>query len=185
MNRNVIILILIILVCSSPFYAQTSLRGDSSPENAGSTSNSRSKENPCIIHERKSTSWKLTPTLGDIVSAQADTSYLNFYNLDIQDSYTVSNNYLGNLGTAGQSRILFSREERPEFMFLQGYERFNTTPDKHTYYNTLMPFTIASYLTGGSKQNAEDRLLATFAGNVNKKIRSEEHTSELQSHSEI
>ena len=55
-------------------------------------------------------------------------------------------------------------------MFLQGYERFNTTPDKHTYYNTLMPFTIASYLTGGSKQNAEDRLLATFAGNVNKKI---------------
>lgn len=125
---------------------------------------------PCMIHEQKTHAWRLTPTLGSMYRVPLDTLFQNYHQTDMADTYAISYNYLGNFGLPGESRVHFQRDDRREFIFASAYEPFNTTPDKQTYYNTQIPYTQLSYLTGGSKQNAEDRLKATFAGNINKKI---------------
>ncbi|MGL4293566.1 MAG: putative porin [Bacteroidales bacterium] len=127
-------------------------------------------ENPCIEHEDKTYSWRLTPELGLMYPAALDTAFLNFYKTDIEDSFATSYNYLGNFGSPGESRIYFDRMDRPDFMFMKAYDRFNVSPAKMQYYNTQIPFTQVAYLTGGSKPNAEDRFKATFGGNINRRI---------------
>lgn len=127
-------------------------------------------EDVCVQQEEKTFAWRLTPTLGDAYRVPLDTTFTNFYNTDVEDSYTTAFNYLGNLGSPGESRIFSERTTLPEFIFLHGYNRFNVSPGKQTYYNTQIPFTQLAYMTGGSKANAEDRLKATFGGNINKRF---------------
>lgn len=127
-------------------------------------------EDPCIQHEEKTTSWRLTPELGQMYPARLDTAFLDFYRTDIEDSFATSYNYLGNFGSPGESRVYFDRETNPDFLFMKAYQRFNVSPEKMRYFNTQIPFTQVAYLTGGSKPNAEDRFKATFGGNINRRI---------------
>ena len=96
-----------------------------------------------------------------------DTAILNFYNTDVEGDFTLSTNYLANFGTPYQSRIFSARPDREEFMFLDGFKKFNITPENTKHHNTQIPYTNRSYLTAGSKQNAEDRRVATLPGNIN------------------
>ncbi|MEG1587401.1 MAG: putative porin, partial [Bacteroidales bacterium] len=155
---NIIFLLLFALVLKG--YAQEQ---DLSAPQSGS-------EDPCIQHEDKTTAWRLSPALGQILPTRLDTAFLNFYRTDIEDSFTTSYNYLSNFGSPGQSRIYFDRVEQPDFLFMEAYDRFNVSPEKMRYYNTQIPFTQVAYLTGGSKPNAEDRFKASFGGNINRRI---------------
>jgi hypothetical protein len=95
---------------------------------------------------------------------------MNYYRTDIEDAFTTSYNYLGNFGSPGESRIFQDRISSPDFLFMKAYERFNKSPENMVFYNTQIPYTQLSYLSAGSKPNAEDHFITTFAGNVNKKI---------------
>ena len=156
---NIIFLLLFTLVIKG--YAQ---------ELEAAASTNTPADDPCIQHEDKTWSWRLTPELGMMYPERLDTAFLNFYRTDIEDSFATSYNYLGNFGSPGQSRIYFDREERPDFLFMKAYDHFNVSPEKMRYFNTQIPFTQVAYLTGGSKPNAEDRLKATFGGNINRRI---------------
>ena len=131
---------------------------------------SNKNEDPCIVQEVKSYAWKLTPNLYSRYFVEQDTTFLDYYKTDIEDDFSGSYNYLGNFGTPGESRIFFDRLNTPDFMFLKAYERFSVNPTNIKFYNTQIPFPQLSYLTGGSKPNAEDRLMGTFGANVNKKL---------------
>ena len=152
------------------FFALILLSGIPEAFSQGNTDKNAPAEDPCIQHEEKTYSWRLSPYLGTRYAVALDTTALNYYNTDVEDSFTTAYNYLANFGSPGESRIFFSRMRTPEFIFMKAYERFNVSPDKATFYNTQIPFTQLAYLTGGSKQNAEDRLKGTFWGNVNKRL---------------
>jgi hypothetical protein len=130
----------------------------------------KSAQDPCVVDEVKISSWRLSPVTGAVIPAQLDTAFLNFYRTDCEDSFAPSYNYLGNFGSPGESRTYFERNSTPDFLFGKTTERFFTSPDKKRFYNTQIPFTQLSYLTGGSKANAEERLIVNFGGNVNRRV---------------
>ena len=156
----------IILLLSIAFSARPQDNPSFTPE----SSLEKSESDPCIVQEVKTYAWQLSPNVYSRYAVDQDTVFLDYYRTDIEDSYSTSYNYLGNFGSPGQSRIFMDRRQAPDFMFLQAYERYNVTPTTRKFYNTQIPFTQVSYLTGGSKPNAEDRLMGTFGANVNKKL---------------
>lgn len=76
----------------------------------------------------------------------------------------------GNLGAEGINMIFFDRAEQTPFFFKDALSAWLPSFKKQKFYNVYIPMTILSYNFGGNKQNHQDRLEATFAGNVNKKI---------------
>ena len=114
--------------------------------------------------------WKLTQPLGTRYRVPMDTLQLDFYKTDLPYSFDESYAYTGNLSGPGFSRIFFNREETPQFIFKQPFSRYITTPATYTYYNTRLPMTLLSYMSGANKDNRNDDLRGVFSGNVNKKL---------------
>lgn len=114
--------------------------------------------------------WRNYQPLGEIHRVPMDTAMLNYYQTDLPSSYSIANGFTGNLGAANLSKIFFDRPESQEFIFMNPYLHWYYTPDKFSFYNTRIPYTQVSYLTGGSKRNAQDHLKTTFSGNVNKRL---------------
>ncbi|MDO5571424.1 MAG: putative porin [Bacteroidales bacterium] len=166
MKRAIYILTLMLFLNNNLILSQNS----DTQSSTESLSSNDSGENPCIYQEQKTYAWRVTPTIGDMYRVGLDTLFLNYYNKDVEDSYSLSYNYLGNLGTPGESRVFSLRDNTPEFMFLKPYKYFYVSPENKTFYNTQIPLTQLSYLSGGSKINQEERFMANFAANVNKKL---------------
>lgn len=114
--------------------------------------------------------WRIMQPLGERYRVPMDTAMLNFYQTDLPSFYSIANGFTGNLGAANFSKIFFDRNESQEFIFMNPYLHWYYTPDRFDFYNTRIPFTQVSYLTGGSKANAQDHLKGIFSGNVNKKL---------------
>ena len=114
--------------------------------------------------------WSITQPLGLRYDVPMDTLMRNFYSTDIPSSYATAYGTTGNLGTAAFSKIFFDRPLPSEFIFKDPFSHWIQTASTWKFYNTHIPFTQLSYLTGGSKQNAQDDLKAVFSGNINQKL---------------
>ena len=99
-----------------------------------------------------------------------DTLMHNFYSTDIPSSYSTAYGTTGNLGGAAFSKIFFDRGIPSEFFFKDPFSHWIQTASTWKFYNTHIPFTQLSYLTGGSKQTAQDDLKAVFSGNINPRL---------------
>ena len=99
-----------------------------------------------------------------------DTLMHNFYSTDIPSSYSTAYGTTGNLGGAAFSKIFFDRNIPSEFFFKDPFSHWIQTASTWKFYNTHIPFTQLSYLTGGSKQTAQDDLKAVFSGNINPRL---------------
>ena len=95
--------------------------------------------------------WRLTQPLGNRYLVPMDTLMLNFYQTDLPATYSVANGFTGVLGGAMYSKIFFDRQPMREFIFEQPYLHWIPTPSTFNFYNTRIPFTHVSYLTGGQK----------------------------------
>ncbi len=114
--------------------------------------------------------WRLTQPLGNRYLVPMDTLMLNFYQTDLPATYSVANGFTGALGGAMYSKIFFDRQPMREFIFEQPYLHWIPTPSTFNFYNTRIPFTHVSYLTGGTKATAPDHLNIVFSGNANKRL---------------
>ena len=111
--------------------------------------------------------WSITQPLGSRYDVPMDTLMHNFYSTDIPSSYSTAYGTTGNLGAAAFSKIFFDRPLPSEFIFKDPFGHWIQTASSWKFYNSHIPYTQLSYLTGGSKQTAQDDLKAVFSGNFN------------------
>lgn len=114
--------------------------------------------------------WSITQPLGSRYDIPMDTLMHNFYSTDIPSSYSTAYGTTGNLGAAAFSKIFFDRPLPSEFIFKDPFGHWIQTASSWKFYNSHIPYTQLSYLTGGSKQTAQDDLKAVFSGNFNQKL---------------
>ena len=111
--------------------------------------------------------WKIEPPLGLRIPATIDTLYENYSRRSVPSEVSDAWATTGNLGGEGMEIIWTRRRPYSEFFFADGLRQY--IPSVHTmqFYNTRIPMTLLGYNTGGGRDNAQDRLTATFSGNAN------------------
>ena len=117
--------------------------------------------------------WKIDSRFGDIKPMEPDTTMHHFQNDAFTDGRTGTYNFLGNLGSARESRLFFDRmgmNYSSPFIFEHPFDFFLKQPDDLFYTNTKSPITNLTYHECGNKQNGEDRITALFAVNAGKKL---------------
>lgn len=119
---------------------------------------------------RQSSAWTLTFPLGEHLPSTFDTLTYNYQRNAIPSMTTDAYATTGNMGAEGIDMIYFNRRKESAFMFDRSQTRWLTEFDKQKFYDVFTPMTILSYNFGGNRDNHLDRLEATFAGNVNRKI---------------
>ena len=121
--------------------------------------------------ERKpGSAWTLSFPLGEHVASTIDTLTYNYQRNAIPSMTTDAYATTGNMGAPGIDMIYFGRRPDAPFMFDNGMKRWLTEFDQQKFYNVYIPMTLLSYNFGGNRNNHLDRLQATFAGNVNRRI---------------
>lgn len=129
-----------------------------------------SSEDPCIFPDDFRYCWTLDPITGTVRPAVPDTSYIGMGNAGTMENQALAIAYTGNLWSPHQSEDYFARPRNHDFLFVNSYNLFATSPDEMRYYNTRIPFTMASYRVSGGSMQANDHLKLNFAGNFNKEI---------------
>lgn len=113
--------------------------------------------------------WKMLPPLGLHETATIDTNYIDYSRQAVPSEISAAYATTGNLGAEGINMIFFEREPMSDFFFRDALQAWIPSVKTMTFYNTRIPMTLLSYNTGGSKETAQDRLRATFSGNINSK----------------
>lgn len=165
MKKN-LTLILLLLIFSFGSVAQNS----TTQENESTVNSSSKEEDPCIDIPDQRYCWTLSPYIGRTKKAQLDSSFISYNSTDVMESKSLCLNFLGNLWSPHQSEQYFSRPKGSDFIFVDAYSLFSTSPDQQIYYNTRIPFTIASYTKSGGNLQANDHLRIDFAGNISSKF---------------
>lgn len=120
--------------------------------------------------ERKSYAWELIPPLGLHEPAPIDTSLYNYFRPFVASQQSIAFASTGNLGGEGLNMILMDRKPMSQFFFRDAISMWLPMQGNHKFYNTRIPMTLLSYNTSGSHDTGQDRLQATFSGNVNAKL---------------
>lgn len=110
--------------------------------------------------------WTTLPPLGLHEEATIDTLLYNYYQKSVPSEVSSAYATTGNLGAEGMNMIFFDREPMSDFFFRDAISAWLPAQGSHKYYNTRIPMTLLSYNMGGGKQDAQDRLKATFSGNA-------------------
>lgn len=115
-----------------------------------------------IIYNWKFNQYDLSPQLKKL-----DTSLTSFQNFNPLLKNTISNNYLGNLGSAAQSKIYYDRKAyKTNFIFSEPYAIYFHLPKEQVYYNTRRQFTLLNYSNAGPKKESEQILGVLHTQNI-------------------
>ncbi len=151
-----LLLCLLLPVSGLPLQAQQAMR--SAPTG--------SKKKPAIA---PSYAWKLLSPLGLREPAPMDTMFENYSRRSIPSMVSDAWATTGNLGAEGMNMLYHEREPMSDFFFRDALAHWMPTHDKMRFYNTRIPMTVVSFNTAGGRENAQERLKATFSGNINAK----------------
>lgn len=122
------------------------------------------------LKEKRVVGYWLTPTLGERYIAPMDTDRLNTATSQLVEYNALAVGYLANVGSPAQSKIFRDRKEERDFIFADAYDYYITTPTNAYFYDTKIPYTHATYTTGGASQSKMDRLKGVLTLNFGKKI---------------
>lgn len=122
------------------------------------------------INYKAGNCWHITYPLGAHVPAAMDTLTYNYQRLSIPSMVSDAYASTGNLGSPGLDMLFFRRLPRTDFFFDDAISAWIPTEYKQKFYNVYIPMTLLSYNFGGGRNTRNDRLQATFAGNVNRRI---------------
>lgn len=114
--------------------------------------------------------WEMLPPLGLREPATIDTVLYNYYQQAVPSEVSLAYASTGNLGSPGINMIYTDQKPRSDFFFRDALRAWLPMQGNHKFYNTRIPMTLLSYNTGGARENTQDRLRATFSGNVNSKL---------------
>jgi hypothetical protein len=110
--------------------------------------------------------WKLTNDFSTKKIVNLDTVLGEHQNYNPIFKRSISNSYLGNLGSAYQSNIFMDRDENETFLFFKLYRAYIVKPEDIIYFNTTTPYTRLFYETGGPKGRSENLLRALHTQNI-------------------
>lgn len=161
MNKTVITICLSALL-TIPMVAQR-------PSSSSSSSSEKNNEVKESDIKQEIYAWKIIPPLGLREPAPVDTSLLNYGQRSVPVSLGPAYAITGNLGGPGETLIYFDRQPTSEFMFKDAVAAWLPSLSTHEFFNSCIPLTFLSYNTAGTRDNSQDRLSATFSGNINKK----------------
>lgn len=114
--------------------------------------------------------WTMLEPLGLHEPSTIDTTLYNYYQQAVPSEVSIAYASEGNLGSPGRNMIFFDRKPQSDFFFRDALRAWLPMQNNHKFYNTRIPMTLLSYNTGGGKESTQDRLKATFSGNVNKRL---------------
>jgi len=99
-----------------------------------------------------------------------DTLFTNFQCFNSLYNDGIRDEYLGNLGSARNTRIFNEKNLNSDFVFNEAFFKYFKKSDNVKYYNTKRPFTNLEYSSGGSKKTSEQTLGVLHTQNVNDKL---------------
>jgi len=163
LSRALLTAILVITSCSILFARRApSIPGDNSSAKTGQSSEKQTF--------KPGSAWTLTYPLGLNEPSTIDTLLYNYQRLSIPSMVSDAYATTGNLGAEGINMIYFERPQSSPFFFEDALEPYLMSFRRQKFYNVYIPMTILSYNFAGGHANHQDRLAATFAGNVNRRI---------------
>ncbi|NOU62111.1 putative porin [Marinifilum caeruleilacunae] len=110
--------------------------------------------------------WKLTDMNSAVEPFKLDTILGEIQNYNPIYRRSISNSYLGNLGSAYQSNIYTDRVNDEGFLFFKPYRAYMVKPEDIVYFNTTTPYTRLFYETGGPKGQSENLLRVLQTQNI-------------------
>lgn len=116
-----------------------------------------------------SSAWTIIEPLGLREESTIDTLLHNYYLKSVPSAVSPAYATTGNLGGEGLNLLYFERQPMSDFFFKDALSAWTPNSSTLKFYNTGQPMTLLSYNTGGGKETTQDRLQATFSGNVNKR----------------
>jgi len=119
------------------------------------------------LSERLLYNWTINPYSLSPAYADIDTTLNEFQKFNPLLRSTITNNYLGNLGSASQSNIYYDRRNSETgFLFSEPYAVYFLLPYEHKYFNTKRQFTVINYSSAGPKEESEQLLGVLHTQNV-------------------
>lgn len=99
-----------------------------------------------------------------------DTVTLNYHDIDIEQRYSISNAFNGNvLVSPLESRIINDRLLTIDDPLAVCWAPFVVTPQQQRYFNTTTPYSSIAYKKGFTNGHEENDLNFLFTGNLNRK----------------
>lgn len=173
MKQSFVLLLLFVGVSLSSF-SQVFDGGSGDPRKIGSRDNGKLSEkdgndlDSLGYGDVKSVikTWKLSNngTKRDSIRLDTILGFQHNYNPIFKKS--ISNAYLGNLGSAYQSNVYRDRVKDQDFLFFSNYRAYMLMPEDVVYFNTTTPYTSIAYETGGSSGSAENLLNVLHTQNI-------------------
>lgn len=115
--------------------------------------------------------WNIDPTYGNITAVPVDTTNHMMHNKNLSEGTNGHFEHLGNLGSPRLNRVFMERKDfDSDFIFLQPFDQFYTSPGQFKYYNTKSPFLNATYNFCGSKTTGDDHVKVVYTNNANRYI---------------
>ncbi len=115
-------------------------------------------------------SWRLENYFSEIKSIKVDTSLENFQFFYPNYQYSVSNSYLGNLGTASLSNIVSDRIFNDDAFFINSFLPYFQTVKNTQYYNTRKQFSRLTYTFENLRSSREETFEAFHTQNLSPKL---------------
>jgi len=113
-------------------------------------------------------SWTLIKNYSLKKNAEVDTLLESFQNQNPIFRHSISNAYLGNLGSPAISNVYTDRKDMNNFLLINNFNQYMSTVSDTKYFNTRKQFTCLSYTSGGSGSVKEETLEAFHTQNISK-----------------
>ena len=116
--------------------------------------------------------WQM-PTLSAVADTIvfADTAFLNYHDVDVQQNYSLSSVMNGNvLVSPIESRVVTHRLKTIDDPFAWSLTPYVVTPQQQRYFNTTTPYSTVAYKKGFITGHEENDIDFLFTGNINRRL---------------
>jgi hypothetical protein len=112
--------------------------------------------------------WSLNNNYSLKKEAKVDTLLYLFHVYNPIFKYSISNSFLGNIGSPAVSNVFSDRIEHNTFPLINVFYPYMSTIQNTNYINTRKPFTLLKYTNGGDQDTKEETLEAYHTQNINR-----------------
>ena len=109
--------------------------------------------------------------VADTIPFSQDTAMLNYFDIDIETRYSMSNAMNGNILVSPlESRIIQKRQYTIDDPFALCWTPYVVTPQQQRFFNTTTPYSSIAYKKGFTNGHEENDVSFLFTGNINRRL---------------
>lgn len=106
--------------------------------------------------------WTLSNQFSEQKFTNVDTATIGFNNYNPIFRKSISNTYLGFLGSSYEANHYFDRTNESNFYFLRNFDAYRQTQNKVKYYNTTTPYASLTYEQGSQGGSSKEQIFKAF-----------------------